>query len=63
MNRKRLLGWLVIAGAAAAAVSFAPTSSSPEPEAAKVPSRQSDEPSAPGRLAALEVLKDAGGAR
>ncbi|HEU4644695.1 MAG TPA: cohesin domain-containing protein [Burkholderiales bacterium] len=53
MNRNRLLGWLVIAGAAAAAVSFAPTSNPPEPEAAKVPSRQSDEPSAPSRLAAL----------
>jgi hypothetical protein len=53
VNRKRLLGWLVIAGAAAAAVSFAPTSNPPETEAAKGPSRQSDEPSAPSRLAAL----------
>ena len=53
MNRNRLLGLLVIAGAAAAAVSLAPPSSSPEPEAARVPSRESGEASAPGPLAAL----------
>ena len=53
MNRKRLLGWLVLAAAAAAAVSLAPQLTPPEPEVAAVTSRQSNEPSAPGRLAAL----------
>jgi len=53
VNRKRLLGWLVIAGAAAAAVSLVPPSTPPEPEAAKVPSRQSGEASTPSPLAAL----------
>jgi len=53
VNRNRLLGLLVIAGAAAAAVNLAPPSSSPEPEAARVPSRESGEASAPGPLAAL----------
>jgi len=53
VNRKRLLGLLVIAGAAAAAVSLVPQPNSPEPEAAKVPSRESGEASAPGPLAAL----------
>jgi hypothetical protein len=53
VNRNRLLGLLVIAGAAAAAVSLVPPSSPPEPEAAKVPARQSGEASAPGPLAAL----------
>jgi hypothetical protein len=53
VNRNRLLGLLVIAGAAAAAVSLVPPSSSPEPEAARVPSRESGEVSAPSPLAAL----------
>jgi hypothetical protein len=53
VNRNRLLGLLVIAGAAAAAVSLVPQPNSPEPEAAKVPSRESGEASAPGPLAAL----------
>jgi hypothetical protein len=52
VNRNRLLGLLVIAGAAAAAVSLVPQPNSPEPEA-KVPSRESGEASAPGPLAAL----------
>jgi len=53
VNRKRLVGLLVIAGAAAAAVSLVPPSSLPEPEAAKVPARESGDASAPGPLAAL----------
>ena len=53
MNRKRLVGWLVIAGAAAAAVSLVPPSSPPDPEAGKVALRQSGEASTPSPLAAL----------
>jgi len=53
VNRKRLVGWLVIAGAAAAAVSLVPPSSPPDPEAGKVALRQSGEASTPSPLAAL----------
>jgi hypothetical protein len=53
VNRKRLLGWLVLAAAAAAAVSLVPRLNPPEPEVAAVTPRQSGEPSAPARLAAL----------
>jgi len=53
VNRKRLVGWLVIAGAAAAAVSLVPPSSPPDPEAGKVALRQSGEASPPSPLAAL----------
>lgn len=53
MNRKRLLGWLVLAAAAAAAVILAPRLTPPEDEIAALTPRQSGEPSAPARLAAL----------
>jgi hypothetical protein len=55
VRKKRLLGWLVIAGAAAAAASLAPTAPSPAPEArAPIPSQLREEPASGRRFALPE---------
>jgi len=64
VRKKRLLGWLVIGGAAAAAASFAPPEPSPAPEGpAPITSRVREEPAPGGRLAALPAREALGKGR
>jgi len=64
VRRKRLLGWLAVAGAAAAAASFAPRAPSPAPEAsAPVPSQLRAAPTSGSRFAALPERDTLGKAR
>jgi hypothetical protein len=61
---KRLLGWLVIAGAAAAAASLAPRAPSPAPEAsAPIPMQSRAAPGPGGGFAALPERETLGKAR